>query len=47
MGICGTFKYYDFNAVTYLCWGMLVPKVSSAQYGLIDIIVFISEIYSS
>jgi hypothetical protein len=21
MGICGTFKYYDFNAVTYLCWG--------------------------
>jgi hypothetical protein len=27
--------------------GLLVPRVSSAQYGLIDILVFITEIYSS
>jgi hypothetical protein len=27
--------------------GLLVPKVSSAQYCLIDILVFIIEIYSS
>ena len=27
--------------------GLLVPKVSSAQYGLIDILVFITEIYST
>jgi hypothetical protein len=24
-GICGTFKYYDFNAVTYLCCGTINP----------------------